>query len=313
MKTLITYNYGQEKMERIGNLGYEIIHIHESEITNCEEIKDIEVLVCYNPFDNLDISKLENLKLIILSSIGIDQVPIDYIRKKEIFLTNNKGGYSIPISEWVILKILEILKNSRKFYMKQSEKKWQIDTSILELYGKTIGFIGTGTIAMETAKRLRGFETNILGLNTEGRDVKYFNKCYSIEEIGEILSMSDIVILSIPHTKKTHHLINETTMNMFKKGSCLINISRGSIIDERALTKKLIEGRFRAVALDVFEHEPLPAHSPLWDFENVIITPHNCWVSEMRNERRFAYIYENMKKYINGENLINLVNLNKGY
>lgn len=313
MRALFTYDYGKEKMDSIKKLGYDIKYIHEKEIMNSSDIEDIEILVCYNPFENLDISKLPNLKWIQLSSIGVDQAPIDYIRKKGIVLTNNKGGYSIPMGEWIILKILEIYKESKYFYIKQKEKKWKLNTGLLELYGKTVGFLGTGTISIEGAKRLQGFEVNVVGLNTNGRDIEFFDKCYSLSEIDYFLSICDIVVCAIPYTEKTYHLINKERLVNMKKGSVLINVSRGVIIDEKALIQKIKEGWFRGVALDVFENEPLSEDSPLWDFPNVYITPHNSWISENRNERRFTTIYENFKRYKNNEKLINVVNLDKGY
>lgn len=313
MKVLFTYHYGEDKMKAINDLGYEIVHIHESSITNCKEIEDIEGLVCYKPFNTLDIKKLKNLKWIQLSSIGIDQAPLDYIREKEIILTNNKGGYSIPMGEWIILKILEIYKNSRYFYERQREKKWKLSTDLLELYGKNVGFLGTGTISKEGAKRLQGFGVKIYGLNTKGRDTEYFDKCYSVNDIDKLLSICDVVVCAIPYTRETHHLLNEEKLTKMKRDSVLINVSRGSIIDEKALIGKVKEGKFMGVALDVFENEPLSSDSPLWNFDNVYITPHNSWISEMRNERRFQNIYENMRRYKNGEELINIVDLNRGY
>lgn len=313
MKALFTYHYGEDKMETINDLGYEVLYIHESEITNCKDIEDIDILVCYNPFKNLDIRKLKNLKWIQLSSIGIDQAPLDYITKKGIILTNNKGGYSIPMGEWIILKILEIYKNSKYFYEKQREGKWKLSTDVLELYGKTVSFLGTGTISKEGAKRLKGFGVKVLGLNTKGRDTEHFDKCYAMADLDELLSVSDVVVCAIPYTNETHHLLNEDKMDKMKTGSVLINISRGSIIDERALIKKITEEKFMGVALDVFEKEPLPEDSPLWNFSNVYISPHNSWISEMRNERRFNKIYDNMSRYINGKELMNVVDLNRGY
>ncbi|WP_432401971.1 phosphoglycerate dehydrogenase [Wukongibacter sp. M2B1] len=313
MKVLFTYDYGEEKMKSISDLGYEIIYIHESQISNCEEIEDIEVLVCYNPFNNLDITKLKNLKWIQLSSIGIDQAPLKYIKEKGIHLSNNKGGYSIPMGEWIVLKILEIYKNSKYFYRKQDIKEWKLSTDVFELYGKNVGFLGTGTIAKEAAKRLQGFGVNIYGLNTRGNMVEYFDRCFAIEDINKLLEISDIVVCTIPYTNSTHNLLNEEKMDRMKKGSVLINVSRGNIINEEDLVKKLRENKYLGVALDVFDNEPLPKNSQLWSFDNIYITPHNSWVSEMRNERRFENIYENMRRYISGEALINLVNINRGY
>ena len=313
MKALFTYNYGNEKMDLIRNLGYEVILKDEKNIEYSDDIEDIEVFVCYNPFSTLDITKMKNLKWIQLSSIGVDQVPAETILKNNIILTNNKGGYSIPMGEWVVLKTLEIYKKSVDLYSQQRAKKWKMNTKLLELCGKNIAFIGTGSIAVESAKRFQGFEANVIGINTKGTETNYFNKCYSIDELDKVLAISDVVILTIPYTEDTHHLINRDKLNKMKKNAVLINVSRGSIINEKDLIDHLREGNLLGAALDVFEEEPLPAENPLWNMENVIVTPHNSWMSEMRDERRFKTIFENMERYIKEEELINLVNLKRGY
>ncbi|SNS74716.1 Phosphoglycerate dehydrogenase [Anaerovirgula multivorans] len=313
MEILFTYDYGKDKMESIRQLGYDIIIKNEKDIVYHQEMEEVEVLVCYNPFITLDIRKMKRLKWIQLSSIGIDQVPKEVVLENGIVLTNNKGGYSVPMGEWIVLKILEIYKKSYKLYEQQGQKLWKMDTSLLELYRKRIGFIGTGSIATEAAKRLQGFEAHIIGVNTNGTKVQYFDKCYPIGELEEVLKQCDVVVLTIPYTEETHHLINETRLKSMKKSGVLINVSRGSIVDEEALIQHMKQGNLMAAALDVFEKEPLPQDSPLWAMENVILTPHNSWISEMRNERRFRIIYENMKRYIEGELLFNQVDIEKGY
>lgn len=313
MKVLFTYDYGQEKMNRIRQLGYEILYVHENEIEVNKTTEDADVLVCYNPFSRLDLRKMKQLKLIQLSSIGIDQVPLEYIQDSGIILSNNRGGYSIPIGEWIVMKILEMLKNSRGLYLQQQNKLWRIDTNILELYGKTIGFVGTGTIAHEAAKRLQGFDATLLGVNTKGTQTAYFQHCYPIEELDEMLAKCDIVVLTIPYTGGTHHLINQKRIEAMREGVYFINVSRGSIVEQEALIRALESGKIRAAALDVFEEEPLPPENPLWDLDNVMITPHNSWVSEMRNERRFMIIYENLSRFQKGAPLLNVVDLEKGY
>lgn len=312
-KVLFTYNYGTDKMEEIKKLGYDIKIINEKDAKYSNDLEDIEILVCYNPFKTLDICKMKKLKWIQLSSAGIDQLPIDYIINSSISISNNKGGYSIPMGEWIVLKALELLKHSSKFYENQKNKIWKIDTTVLELFNKTIGFIGTGSIAREAAKRFSGFGVKILGLNTNGRPVDNFHKCFSNKNIDEMLGLCDIVIITMPYTDETHHLINEDKFNKMKNGVYLINVARGSIIDENALVKNISKGKIGGAALDVVEKEPLDIKSSLWNFDNVIITPHNSWISEMRNARRFNLIYQNLKRYKNNESLINLVDLNKGY
>lgn len=313
VKALFMYDYGKENMNKIESLGYDITLVDEKGITYNQNLKDIEVLLCYNPFSTFDISRLEKLKWIQLSSIGVDQVPKDVVLKNKITITNNKGGYSIPIGEWIVMDILNLLKRSTYFYKKQNQKHWKMDSKVLELYGKTVTFIGTGTIAVEAAKRLQGFGVSVLGVNTNGRDVEYFNKCYPMKNMDEVLNKSDVVIITLPYTKETHHLINEDKFSCMKDNIFFLNIARGAIVDEKALINNLQSGKVAGAALDVFEEEPLPESSPLWNMDNVIITPHNSWISELRNKRRFDLIYENMKRYMKNQELINVTDISKGY
>ncbi|MBZ9689648.1 phosphoglycerate dehydrogenase [Clostridium estertheticum] len=313
IKALFTYNYGGEKMKDIENFGYDIKVEKEQDLIYSDDLAEVEVLICYDPFKTLEIDKMKNLKWIQLSSIGIDQLPTEYVKNTSIIITNNKGGYSIPMGEWIVLKTLELFKSSRGLYENQTNRKWKMDTSIMELYGKTIGFIGTGTIAVEAAKRFQGFGVNIVGVNTDGRDIQYFDRCYAMRELNEMLKLCDVFVGTIPYTKATHHLINEERFTEVKPGAFFINVARGSIVDEVSLIKNLRSGKLAGAALDVYEEEPLKENNSLWDLNNVILTSHNSWISEMRNERRFDLIYKNMKRYVQGEELVNVVNLKKGY
>lgn len=313
MKALITFKYTDEEFKNLEDLGYDIVFKDERDISFSDDMEDVDIMVCFNPFEKLDIGMLPNLKWIQLLSAGINQVPIDKVVNQNIILTNNRGGYSIPIAEWIVLKTLEMYKNSKEFYKKQKNKDWKVDTSLLEIYGKTIGFIGTGSIAQEAAKRFEGFGVNIIGVNASGKKADYFHQCYSIDKINDIVGQWDVLIVAAPYTEKTHHLVNEDIFKNMKDGTYLINIARGNIIDEKALINNLKSGKIKKAALDVFEIEPLPEDSPLWDMENVIISPHNSWASEMNFRRRYEIAYKNMKRYINKEKLINIVDLKRGY
>lgn len=313
VKVLFTYDYGKENMDKIRALGYEVSVVDERNIVFTEDMSETEVLVCYNPFSTLDVSLLEKLKYIQLSSIGIDQLPLDKVEGRGIAVCNNRGGYSIPMGEWVVMSILELMKKSVSFYKNQINKVWKMDTSILELYGKTVGFIGTGSIAIESAKRLKGFGVRLLGSNTNGRDIEYFDNCFSMEHINDMLSECDAVVVTIPSTKETYHLIGKAEFSIMKQGAFLINVARGNILDEQALIDNLKSGKLAGAALDVFEEEPLSHDSELWELDNVIVTPHNSWISEMKNQRRWELIYNNLRRYINSEELINIVDVNRGY
>lgn len=316
IKVLFTLKFSEEEFNRIRDLGYEVVFNSEGNKSTLdkmtdEELKSIDVLVTYNSFPKLDISKMKNLKFIQLGSTGFDQVPVDKIINKNILLCNNKGGYSIPISEWIVSTILQIYKNTKSFYEKQDKKQWICDYTVSEVYGKRIGFLGTGTLALESAKRLKAFGVEVWGCNTNGRDIRYFDKCFSTEEMDEIFSKCDIVISTIPSTKDTYKLVNKDKFNIMKEGSSFINVGRGKILDEEALIE--YASKFRGIALDVFDEEPLSQDSKLWDLDNIIITPHNSWVSEQNSIRSFNLFYNNLKKYISDKKPENIVEIEKGY
>ncbi len=313
IKAVFTYDYGEDRMERIRELGYDILLCPEKNLIFSPEMADAEVLVCYSPFKTLDIGSMTKLRWIQLSSIGIDQVPVEAAKAQKLIITNNRGGYSVPMGEWIVLKILEIYKQSKFFHQNQLLHTWQLTTDILELSGKRIGFIGTGTIAQEAAKRLKGFDVTQIGFNTTGKPVQPFDECFSITMLDRWIQRFDVLILAVPATKGTNRLINRNMLRRMKDTAVLVNVSRGSVIDESALLEQLNAGKFLGVALDVFEQEPLSPENPLWDIERAHITPHNCWVSEQRNERRFDIIYDNLKRYSQKQDLMNRVNLDKGY
>lgn len=314
MKALVTIKeYTDEEIQSLKDLGYDIVYIDEKELTFSDEIKDIDAMICFNPFDKIDIDLLPNLKWIQVVSVGINQVPKEKVLNNNIILTNNRGGYSIPISEWIVLKILEMFKNSKEFYNKQKEKQWKMDTSLLELYGKTVGFLGAGSIAREAAKRLEPFGVKLIGFNTDGKDVKHFHETYSFKEIKDIISKLDVLAITAPYTDETHHLVDKSILSNMKDSSHIVNIARGSIIDEKALIDSLKSGKIKKAALDVFEVEPLPKDNPLWDMDNVYISSHTCWVSEVIEKRRFEIAYRNMKKYINKEEMDNIIDYDIGY
>lgn len=313
MKALITFKYTKEEFDELRSLGYEVIYKKESEIEFTEDIKDIDLIICLNIFDKVDISKFPNLKWIQLISAGINHVPIDIVVEKDILLTNNRGCYSIPIAEWNVLKVLEMLKNSREIEKQQAEKDWYIDYSLQDLNKKTVGFIGTGSIATESAKRFKAFGVDILGLNTTGHDQDCFDKCFSTEEVNKFVSKCDIVIVTSPYTEQTHHLVSREVFENMKDGVYIVNIARGAILDEEALIDNLRSGKIKKAALDVFEEEPLPEGNPLWEMENVHVSSHTSFVSPMNHERRFFIAYENMKRFINNEGMLNVVDIGRGY
>lgn len=279
----------------------------ERTIRHDSSMDEVEVLIGNNPFPNLDLVRMEKLKWIQLVSMGTERVPWDIVGQKGVVVTNASGVYSIPIAEWIITKILEVYKKSRVFFEQQSDRRWEKQREITELSQKRIGFIGTGSIAKTTAHMLRGFSPYLLGLNTNGRMVSPFHECFSEKQLCDFLEKCDVVVVTAPLTEKTKQMLNRNTLDTLQENAVLINVSRGGLIEEEALLRRLSEGTLRGACLDVFEHEPLANTSPCWNIERLTVTPHNAYVSEFNAERLFKLVQDNIERYKNGLPLNHIV------
>lgn len=295
-KLLLTgaFKYTLEQISILESLGYQITYIQDEREALQIDVSEFEVVVCnglflYNPIENF-----KNLKLIQLTSAGFDRVPMDHIKANGIQIYNAHGVYSIPMAEWVLLKILEIYKCSRFFYDQQRRKEWIKNREILELNEKKALILGYGSVGQEVAKRLCAFGVEISTITRKLVECSLVTKSYMIDELEEAVSRADIIILSLPYTRETHHLINKEIIKAMKDDCLLVNVSRGSIIDENALIESIDQGKFLGVALDVFENEPLSTESKLWAMNRVIITPHNSFISDKINKRLFELIKYNL-------------------
>lgn len=301
MKLLLTgaFRYSEEQLEKLKTLGFDIVFVHDERIPIQMDVSDIIAVVCNRLFLYSDINKFKNLKFIQLTSAGLDRIPHNYIKEKGISLFNAKGVYSIPMAEWVVLKILEIYKKSKHFYEAQRNNKWEKQRDLLELTNRTASIIGFGKVGSEVAKRLKAFNVNVIGVVRRSINHPLVDEFYYIDELDVVLRKSDIVILTLPLTKETSHLINDKKIASMKDNSILINVSRGGIIDGHALIEAIQRNKFLGVALDVFETEPLHDNSPLWGFDRVIITPHNSFISDQTNKRLFNLMENNLKNFVN--------------
>lgn len=303
MKVLVTgaISYKEEDLQEIKKLGIEMIFIQDERKTIKTKVEDIDYVICNNLFIYNDIKKFSKLKYIQVTSAGMDRLPLEYIENKGIKVFNARGVYSVPMAEWTILKILEVYKKSEFFYCNQEKRKWEKNRNLLELTNKIVTILGYGSVGREIAKRLHAFGVKINIVDLKKEKLEWIEKAYDINELKEALADSDINIICLPLTKQTRGIINKKTISYMKEQSILINISRGEIIKEEELIEEISNNKFLSVILDVFEKEPLDSKSRLWDYKNVIITPHNSFVSEKNYERLIEVIYDNLKTILKEE------------
>lgn len=317
MKVLFTLSYGQENFNKLKQDGFDVEFCDETKMGNNfrfpDSCIDADCMVCFNPFLHISLEDLPKLKWIQLVSVGFNHVPRNEIESLGLSLTCNVGTTRKPIAEWVVTQILQSYKQTRLFNRQQEEKLWRASKDILELSGKKVVFLGAGNIAQETARKLKAFDAVTCALNRSGKPAEYMDETDSIDEIDRVLPEADIVICTLPATPETYHLLSRERLSLIREDAVLVNISRGTVIDEAALCDLLEAGRFRAVALDVFENEPLPSESPLWSYDRVFITPHNALFSDMSGDRVFDMVYTNLVRFRDGLPLLNTVNYDRGY
>ncbi len=266
-----------------------------------ENSYDSEVIISMGHlFENKDFDRYQSLKYIALVSAGYDTLDLDYLKKRHILVTNAKDVFSIQIAEDVIAKILYFNKNLKFHMEKQKESEWKFKSQSHELYGSTVGILGTGSIGQHVAERVKAFKTKVIGYRRVFDHVPFFDQIYTKEDgLHQLLKESDYVICALPLNDNTRFLLDAKALSMMKPDAILINVARGEIIDQQALIKALVSDQIRGAALDVVYPEPLPKDHILWTLERCFITPHNASASPKIHERIADEIEDTFYRYIN--------------
>ena len=246
---------------------------------------------------------------------GIDRVATPLVRSRAITVTNARGVFSRPIAEYVVMMLLAIARRLPQLLELQRERTWQ-PLRGSELGELTVGIIGYGSIGTELARLLEPFGTQVLA--TRRRPERGVGDAANVELFGydrqdAVLRQADVVVLTAPLTDETAGMIGAEQLDQMRESAWLINIARGRLIDELALRRALESGSIAGAVLDVFNEEPLPPDSPLYATPNLIITPHTSWSSDRVAERGLELFIHNLRRFLAGEPLENVVDLEAGY
>jgi phosphoglycerate dehydrogenase-like enzyme len=225
------------------------------------------------------------------------------------------GIHSTPIGEFVLQLMLMFSKQAPLCFQLKQEKQWErLGTTVLR--SRTVGIVGLGHIGREVARLGKAFGMKVMATRrSAGRaaSARYVDVLLPPGQLTRLLSESDFVVICVPLTPETNGLIGEEELGAMKPSAYLINVARGKIVDEEALVKALQEKRIAGAGLDVFATEPLPTDSKLWELPNVILSPHISGGMEDYSEQATGIFCENLKRYLRGERLINVVSKEKGY
>lgn len=248
--------------------------------------------------------ELEGARWIHTLAAGVEFLPFDLLRRRDVLVTNSRGLFADALGEFAIAAMLWFAKDLRRLIRNQQQQRWEPYT-VERLEGQTVGIIGYGGIGHAVARRAAALGMRVLTVRRR-------------QELGdptleEVIAQSDYVVLSAPLTPSTFRLMSRARIALLKPTAVLINIGRGATVDPDALVEALQNGRIRGAALDVFDHEPLPAEDALWRLENVLLSPHTADHTADSHHRAMQFFLENLRRFQAGESLENVVDKREQY
>lgn len=263
-------------------------------------------------------SEESNVKWVQFAYAGVNALPLELFAKKNILLTNGSGIHAYPVTETTIGLILgmtrSIVQSAENQRKKMWKDKWKNEEDVYELNGKTMLIVGAGKIGVQLGNVAKAFNMHTIGINRSGRKIENMDEQYTQKELAEVIHKGDIVVNILPLTKETTALFDEAIFSKMKDGVIFINVGRGESVVTDDLLKALDTGKVSHAGLDVFEEEPLPEDHPLWEHDQVLMTPHIAGQVESYPKYIFPIFMENFEAFIEGKELPeNLVKLDEGY
>lgn len=312
IRVLLYDPFQESHLERFRDLdGFSFeLYRDESQLTDAE--------IVLGNIDPQVLAKAPRVKWVQICSAGSDA----FFGCPELFegrtLTNLSGAFGQSISEFALTMVLMLYKHMHLFRDRQRAHIWADVGRQDSPVGKNVLILGAGDIGTRAAELFSHFGCHITGMRRTHRDVPPpFEKMITVDGLDDTLPEADIVICALPGTKETYHLLDARRLGMMKKTAVLVNVGRGGLIDSLALADALNSGRLAGAAIDVTDPEPLPADHPLWDCENLILTPHITGKGfghlTATEEKLFSICRENLRRYRDGEPLMNRVDMKRGY
>ena len=279
-----------------------------------QDLAGVHGIIGYVPADLLHAAK--DLEWIHLTWSGVDAFIKPGVLGENVIVCNARGAHGLAVSEHMLALTMALVRRFQE-YIPQSEKhEWKMGGNTISIEGATIAVLGIGNIGGDYARKVKALGAHVIGVRrTNGVRPEGVDEQLTIEHLDEVLPKADIVAMNLPGGAATANLMDERRLRLMKKGSFLINVGRGTSVDQEALKKVLDEGHLAGAGLDVTVPEPLPADDPLWDAKNIIITPHvasNYLLAETF-ERFVRISADNLRRYANGEKPENVVDRETGY
>lgn len=261
------------------------------------------------------IDSLPNLEWVHSDFVGVDVLPLEKLRARGVVLTNGAGNYSRPMAEWVVLAMLSAAKRFPDVVRNSDRGTWALPGTLDELWGKRVLMLGFGTVHQIVAPLAHAMGMEVVATARHPRDQlpPGVDRWAAGQDWRGELPGSDFVVIGLPHTPETEKIVDRSFLGAMKSGAWLINLARGSLVDEAALVQSLDEGPLGGALLDAFVEEPLPQGHPLWGRPNVVVVPHHSWSSRAVADRIRDLFREQLDAWVSGAELRNVVDFSSGY
>lgn len=271
--------------------------------------RDLRYSAHYEAFATA-VAAAPNLKWLHFSSTGIDQYPfLPALHERGVRLTSSAGSNGEPVGQTAICGLLMLARGMLRCLDAQRRHAWEPRRGAAvprDLAGQAVAIIGMGNIGATVARFCGALGMHVIGLRRRVHEPHGpADEVHTLAQLPAVLPRCRWVVLACPHTAETHHVLNTRTLALLPPGACIVNVARGGLIEEPALIEALAAGRLGGAYLDVFETEPLPAHSPLWALPNVICTPHNASASSGNELRAAEIFFANLQHWAGGEPMLN--------
>lgn len=295
-----------------------VVHLPDYDVLS-PELPDTDIFVGYS-LRAAQLKDAKKLKWIHSTAAGVAQLAYPELRDSGILVTNPRGIFSKPMAEHTLGMMIALARNfpdSTRYQDKSTWGQsliWDKPEQLTELNGKTLLIIGFGSIGHELAKRAKAFEMRVWGVTRSGKgDASLAERIVPATELNAVLPEADYIVIAAPETEETKQLVGAAEISKMKRGARLLNLGRGSLLDEAALIAALESGQLAGAALDVTSVEPLPSESPLWKAPNLFITPHTSGVSELLWVRQTEMLLHLLELWFSGGEMTNVVDLRLGY
>ncbi len=332
-RILVTAPFPIDLMEKISSVSPEL-EIEQWPLPNNKwpEDKTTDAEICYALSTVPDPDKAPNLRWIQTHTAGVEYLVDLPVWESDIKITTASGIHAPIMAQYVMAQILSWANRVPRWIYYQNRGEWPKGRwekfLPIELKGKTVGILGYGSIGREVARLAKAFDMKVLATKRNARSITdegytipgsgdkkgtVADRIYPTEATGSMVAKCDFVVIALPLTSTSRHLVDERLLKEMKPECFLVNVGRGPIVKQPDLIKALKKGWIAGAGLDVFEIEPLPAESPLWSMENVIISPHISGFTPLYDERVTDLFTENLRRYLDGRPLLNLVSREAGY